>query len=203
VQEALKLQSLRQVTTGFIMMHCNMGRSLLTVAAAAVLIGSTVSAAAADGKTRLPFQAGAVITEYLGSPTQECYVKAPPGGSAYTGSISGSGLGSPIGLFSVQAQDCITSSSPPPLPLLGLKFSSQNVVLTTVNGQLFVQYSGTAEMQPGGLLILSGEFTITGGTGRFEGAKGSGTLEGTENAITTPAAGPAAGIISLSGEINY
>jgi hypothetical protein len=75
-------------------------------------------------------------------------------------------------------------------------------MLTASNGdQLVATYAGTAQPQATGLLALSGTFTFTGGTGRFAGAKGSGTLEGVE-AIGPHLALPAKGFLVLTGQIS-
>jgi hypothetical protein len=72
-------------------------------------------------------------------------------------------------------------------------------VLTAANGdQIFFDATGTSCFNPTtGLVDLSGTQTITGGTGRFEGASGTLTVSGTGN--------PATGTISytLEGSISY
>jgi hypothetical protein len=72
-------------------------------------------------------------------------------------------------------------------------------VLTAANGdQIFVAASGTSCFDPAtGLVDLSGTQTITGGSGRFEGASGTLTVTGTVN--------PATNAISytLDGSISY
>jgi hypothetical protein len=55
-----------------------------------------------------------------------------------------------------------------------------------------------------GILFVSGTLTITGGTGKYEGATGSGTFEGTGTALFEDAAGNFFGQFSqtISGTIN-
>jgi hypothetical protein len=71
--------------------------------------------------------------------------------------------------------------------------------LTAANGdQIFVAASGTSCFDLStGLVDLSGTQTITGGSGRFEGASGTLTVAGTVN--------PATNTISytLEGTISY
>lgn len=72
-------------------------------------------------------------------------------------------------------------------------------VLTAANDdQIFLAASGTTCLDPStGLVSLSGSQTITGGTGRFEGASGTLTVSGTAN--------PATGTLeyTLEGSISY
>lgn len=182
----------------------NLRRSLLTAVSAGVLLSASAMAADKDKSKSVPFKAGVVINEVLGGPTPECYTTAAmKGRSAAMGSISGVGLASPIGAFTLTSQDCITSPSPPgPLgsPFLPpFEFSSQSVVLHTNNGDIFAEYSGTVTAQSAGPLVLAGTFTFTGGTGRYAGVKGSGTVDGAEDISTNPANG----FVVLSGNISY
>lgn len=69
-------------------------------------------------------------------------------------------------------------------------FSSRVLTLTAANGdQIVAAYAGTADLQPTGLLQLSGTYTFTRGTGQFVGVKGSGTLLGVEDISAFPAKG--------------
>lgn len=69
---------------------------------------------------------------------------------------------------------------------LGDQITGGTETLTAANGdQIFVTYSGNAPFNlgtsvPGVTVIdMSGPFTIVGGTGRFDGASGSGTMNAT------------------------
>jgi hypothetical protein len=72
-------------------------------------------------------------------------------------------------------------------------------VLTAANGdQIFLAASGTTCLNPStGLVSLSGTQTITGGTGRFEGASGTLTVSGTANPATETLS------YTLEGSISY
>ena len=113
------------------------------------------------------------------------------------GYINGSGLGTVIGSFTLASVDCVRSASPffaPPFT-----FSSTNFKLTASNGdQIVASYSGTAEVQPTGQLLLKGTFVFTSGTGKYSKVKGSGTLVGVEDISTFPATG----FVTLSGTID-
>jgi hypothetical protein len=176
-------------------------RSLMSAVSAAVLIGSINPAAAADNKS-VPFNAGFVVTEVLGPPDQSCYLTAPPGGSAAIGNIIGHGVAGRIGRFAVQAQDCITSSSPPAAFQPPVIFKSRFFSIQAAGGTIFGQYEGMGVEQPKGVLVLSGTFTITGGTGRFVGATGQGKIEGMED-ISGGFTQPATGSYQLTGQITY
>lgn len=177
-------------------------RPLPSLLCAALLLSSTVAATAADKLKTVPFVAGAAISETLGAPTQECYLTAPAGGSAASGTISGAGVdASVIGPFTLTSLDCITSASPPyPAPFLPpFRFSTKTLVLRTFGGDIYAEYSGTSTLQAEGPLALSGTFTIKGGTRSFARATGSGVLKGAEDI----SASPAKGFVMLSGYISY
>jgi hypothetical protein len=165
---------------------------VLTLLAAATL------PAAALAKDRFePFVAGAQITELLGPATDAaCQPSSTQPGATASGTISGHGFATEVGAFTVASVDCVRAGDPfftPPY-----KFNSTAFTLTAANGdQLILAYSGTAELNPVGLLVLNGSFTITGGTGALRHAKGSGTLTGVENILVTPAKG----FVTLSGKI--
>jgi hypothetical protein len=179
-------------------------RSLFALCGAATALAlTTASPVWAAEKTKWePFKAVMTFSEQLAPPSAECFASAPAGGSAATGHISGSGMSSNFGAFGVRSQDCITSAGPYPMFTPPFSFSSNAFVLTASNGdQLVAQYAGTAQVQSSGMLALSGTFTFTGGTGRFAGVQGSGTLEGVE-AISADLAVPAKGFVMMSGKIS-
>lgn len=176
-------------------------RSLLpALCAAAALSVSALPAHADDDDDGLqPFRAGVTLFEFLGPPTSDCFLKAPAGGGAAAGNISGSGLSSAVGAFTLTSLDCITSASPQLLP--PLKFSSKQFVLTAANGdRITAEYSGKATALPNGYIALSGSYTFTSGTGRFAGVKGSGSIEGLEDIGRVPGTGN--GYVLMTGKIN-
>ena len=155
---------------------------------AAVAIASAVVPpyAAAAGSKELPFEATLSIVEQL-APSASC--------SYLTGYISGTGHATHLGAVALSSQDCFEPVSPDTFA-----FTSYQVVLTSANGdQLFATYSGTVTVAGGDIGILSGAYTIYGGTGRFALATGSGTVTGTEGLSSNPAYGQ----IELSGKISY
>jgi hypothetical protein len=144
------------------------------------------------------FAAGIRVTEQLVFPSgdMDCQPNtAFP--SAALGYINGTGLGTVIGSFTLQSVDCVRSTTPfftPPY-----SFSSTTFRLIASNGdQIVASYSGTAELQPTGQLVLQGSFTFTGGTGAFSKVKGGGTLQGVQDISTNPATG----FVALSGTIS-
>ena len=173
-------------------------QALACTLGAAALAGTAQTAWADSSAKTIPFKASATITEWLDpTPTNPCAGDAPAYGSAATGTSSGAGLGSVIGAFSFSAQDCVVSTSPYFLPPFA--FNSRQFLITTANGdQLIGRYQGTSQPQTSGLLVMSGTFTITSGSGRFAYATGSGTLEVVEDI----SAMPAKGFITLTGRIS-
>lgn len=179
-------------------MRLSSRRSLLpALLTASALLACAAPATAADKVAYVPFKAGLAITETLAPPSYDCYAQAPAGGGAALGTIAGSGLSTPAGALSIASVDCITSASPYLVP--PLSFGSKQVTLKASNGDLLIaEYEGTATAQPDGVLVLSGTFTFTGGTGKYAGVKGSGKLDGVEDISTTPAKG----FVVLSGQIS-
>ena len=166
--------------------------------AAVLLVAGTTSIAAVAKDQAEPFAAGAQIVEWLVPGSSVGCNPLPAAPNVGVGTINGSGLATSIGRFSISSLDCVRSASPygfyPPF-----NFSSSVLTLTVANGdQIIASYSGSADIQPSGLLHLSGTFSFTSGTGRFKGVKGSGTLLGVEDI----SAFPARGFVTLTGTID-
>ena len=164
---------------------------------AAALVALTGRAAPSVAVAKDRFVAGIQITEWLAlGPSEGCTIDASfP--TVALGQITGAGLGTVIGSFTLSSVDCVRSASPwfaPPYT-----FSSTNFVLTAANGdRITATYGGTAEQPSPGVLVLKGTFTFTSGTGEFSKVKGSGTLQGVQDVSTFPATG----YVSLSGTIS-
>jgi hypothetical protein len=173
--------------------------NVVTLATAALVASTVPSAAVAKDKDE--FTAGIQISELLQVPSNlsSCQPSDPSAESAALGVITGSGLGSAIGAFTVESVDCVRSANPLPYFLPPFTFSSTTFKLTTADGdQIIATYGGTAELQPSGVLVLKGSFSFTGGTGKYSKVKGGGKLIGVENIATTPATG----FVTLSGTIS-
>lgn len=112
--------------------------------------------------------------------------------SLFGGITSGSGKGTHLGVISLTASDCIT-------PMQNYFMSNGNLTLTAANRDtITATYSGSFIPTDNPSIYLYDGFNlqITGGTGRFQGAIGTGTLEGTSNVQTGQ--GIAEGILSIS-----
>ena len=154
------------------------------------LAAALVSPTAFAGPTNVPFKAAFTISEFV--------VFGGSSSCNATGMISGSGQASHLGRATLVSQDCIVFTSQ-----TSFNFSSSTLVLQAANGdQLFATYSGTATPQEGGALLLSGQFILNGGTGRFASATGAGTIDGLEDISGVPYQ-PGVGTVMLSGKISY
>ncbi len=114
----------------------------------------------------------------LGTQEQVGYTPTCP--SQFGGTLSGSGKGTHLGVISLSASDCI-------IPMQNYFISNGNLTITAANGdKLTGTYSGSFIPTDNPSIYMYDDFTIqiTGGTGRFAGAAGSGTLEGTSNVKT-------------------
>jgi hypothetical protein len=68
-------------------------------------------------------------------------------------------------------------------------------------GTLKGNLSGTGTLQPDGTATFSGSGTFTGGTGRYKGAEGSFTFEGSQPPDTTSNSEPA--VFEVDGTVRY
>jgi len=74
----------------------------------------------------------------------------------------------------------------------------------TDGSELWLKYTGTVKYigGPTGKIALKGTFIVTGGKGRFAGAKGDGTWEGEQNQSVAAAAQPSEAIAYVDNVIN-
>ncbi|WP_139176621.1 PEP-CTERM sorting domain-containing protein [Nitrosospira multiformis] len=96
-------------------------------------------------------------------------------GGCFGGTITGSGISS-FGAISLAAKDCIT-------PADGFFGFEGKMTFTLFGGdEIFADYSGwfIPTSLPSIFTLKDSSFEITGGTGRFQNAKGDGSLYGTE-----------------------
>ncbi len=97
------------------------------------------------------------------------------------GTTTGQGTAVPFGAITARGSDCVR-----PIGARTFAFSRGKLTMTTADGDaLYADYSGRLARSPT-LRIdrIVGAFVITGGTGRFAGTAGSGTITGTENLLT-------------------
>lgn len=169
----------------------------------AAMMASNASAQSCNPKSGKSFKASFDFYEQL-APTTQCPISALAQAPVFQLKGQGSANRS-IGSIGVSSQNCVVMPSQQ-VPN-GLDFFGPRFVLTTADGdQLIAQYSGTASpalsTPAGGLYNLAGTYTIIGGTGRFAGAQGCGTLTGSE-AVSFTGLPTGVGRISLQGVIAY
>ncbi len=157
------------------------------------LLTAACGTSAWAGPKTVPFKASAVTQEAL------TFETAPPfncPGSFVVGTTTGKGIATHLGLVSLSATDC-------PLTLDGMNyfFNNGRLTLTAANGDtLSALYSGSLLPIAGSIPVLhaiSGTYAVTGGTGRFAGARGAGNLQGTENLATFK------GLYQMTGTLTY
>ena len=154
------------------------------------------------GVKNLPLSISLTTVETLGAPVQPDGTPCP-NGTAFGGQTAGTGtisIGSGKKIYSGpvfgNATDCATAT---------LQFSNGKLTLIAANGdRLTATYYGSFMQRASGsteYVINSGAFAITGGTGYFAGASGSGQLQGTEN---IPLSGPPfTGTLKAVGNISF
>jgi hypothetical protein len=106
--------------------------------------------------------------------------------------IQGPGNATHLGRLTTNQSHCATPTS--------LSFTDGLFTLTAANGdQLRGTYSGAFVPLDPPLFTIDGEFTFTGGTGRFTGATGGGDASGVQNLATGEATVSLVGTISNVG----
>jgi len=162
-----------------------MFKSILRFATTALLMSAAVGASA-DQSSYKDFELSGVIQEIPG-PSARC-------ASQFGGTIMGYGSSALLGKVTFLTSDCITQNGPT------FTFSDGRFMITTMSGELlFASYNG--QFVPTGdgtkYVLSNASFSITGGTGRYDKASGSGTLGGGEDMATGQ------GNIQLKGRILY
>jgi hypothetical protein len=127
-------------------------------------------------------------------------IAGPQGSCDAIGSVTGVGLEPQLGVVRLTSQDCINVigfDTATGVPIY--RFAGDGLSFTLANGQmLFGRYEGTFTPQADGTYRIAGQFTVTGGTGRYSKATGGGTLSGVEDISTVPAKG----VVQLTGTIS-
>lgn len=141
-----------------------------------VMLAGTQSAAWA-GQKDVPFKARVATQETLGYDPVRCP------GTFQIGNTIGQGTASPMGAVRLVASDCPATADG-----VSFHFSNGELTLTGANGDtLRARYHGTLLPIPGTNPVLheiTGMFNVSGGTGRFSGARGGGSLLGTQDLAT-------------------
>ena len=96
--------------------------------------------------------------------------------------ILGNGIATGLGKVTIEMHDCFSPSGPP------FVFQNGQFTMTGQDGQLFGTYAGQLVLLPissqTGTFGIEATYTITGGSGRYQGATGAGTATGTDNIFT-------------------
>lgn len=150
----------------------------------------------ADKDRTVPFKASVTTQEVL--TMGHAALKRCPA-SGLLGTTTGQGTASYMDAVSLVATDC-------PVTLDGVNFFFRDgqMTLTAANGdRLKAIYSGTLLPVPGTdpvVHAINGTFSVTGGTGRFGGARGGGSLQGTEDLATLKGSYQVDGTLTLKSK---
>jgi hypothetical protein len=147
-------------------------KTALRLAMGSLLMSAALSASAAKPAYQ-DFTVTGVFQEVVGV-SLRCPTKIG-------GTMTGYGASETFGRVVFLGGDCVTPSA-------NLNtFSDGRFILTTLTGELlFASYSGQAVPNADGsqFVFTGGVFTVTGGTGKYAGATGGGTMNGTESTTT-------------------
>ena len=163
-----------------------LGLALFPTLALATVAVPTASA----GATTVPFRATIAETFTI---NPACFP------ARLCGDITGSGHGSHLGKIGESAAIVSYLST----PLGGGCFpETRTTTLTAANGdELTLAAAGTNCPTSPTTVAASDTFTVTGGTGRFVGASGSGTVSATVDLATSTAVVTLSGVLSSPGSL--
>ena len=139
-------------------------KSLLLVVLALIVAGSVSVAPAAADDAVVPFHA-----VYATQPTPV----GPPANGIITFAIPGQGQATHLGMSTWYTLSGVDMNEATWIQTGDMKFTAAN------GDQLSGAYAGEAAPTGATSVRFEGKFTITGGTGRFEGVTGTGTYHGT------------------------
>lgn len=144
---------------------------------------------------QVPFKAS-VVTQEIINPLAPDFSRCPSG---LVGTTTGQGTASLLEAVTLLATDCPLTSD-----YVNFFFSDGWLTLTAANGdKLTASYSGTLLPVPGAnppVHAINGTFSVTGGTGRFAGARGGGSLQGSEDIVTLKGRYEVKGMLTLEHE---
>jgi hypothetical protein len=158
-------------------------RRILIASLAALLLTATPAAAASIAT---PFKSDATLQASL-APTSVPNV--------FTGMLTGAGHASHLGRVTLSLTETLDFASSPGIIVV----RDGRMVMVAANGdELHWTYEGTGSLPDAeGNTVINGSFVITGGTGRFTDATGTGTIQGSVDTFT--------GVVSVTylGTITY
>lgn len=159
-------------------LECLEGRELLSVARPAALVAHVAHAAGPVAQTvhvtpRIVLQPSFVMGHVVGLPATAGEFYTPP--PAFT-SYSGHGRSSPLGVIVFGNQHVAIPNAAG--TALTLTKGTALITAAPLGEFIDVGYTGTATILPSGRAVFTLKGTITGGTGRFDGATGTFSATG-------------------------
>ena len=135
----------------------------------------------------------------LGGSGEGILTRTPLSEQCWAVRIDGTGHVSHLGRVSVVVTYENVCLAPSGDNLLPSGPAGQGVITTASGDQIFGTFRWIASPTPTpGLLAIAGTFTITGGTGKYEGATGSGVYVATGNVPTNEVKTRIEGVISVA-----
>ncbi len=111
--------------------------------------------------------------------------------------LSATGVASHFGKVQGEQFHCVNPNGMEPLGFGGGVFTLKGAEEDTVTGTYSGSLVATPSSETDNVMVLDGVFTITGGTGKFEGVKGGGVVTGLDDTVGGGAA------LYLNGTINF
>lgn len=116
---------------------------------------------------------------------------------ALTVTIGGPGIATHMGNFTTEQEHCVEPTGANPLAFTNGLYTFTAADGSTISGRYNGQLIPTETTASDDLFMIEGRFTIEEGTGRFDGATGSGVADGLQNLTTGEAS------LVLDGTIAY
>ncbi|TFZ03297.1 hypothetical protein [Ramlibacter rhizophilus] len=144
-----------------------------SIRAGLILIGIALASVAQPALGR-PFKGSLDLEERIGRMSRCPGAQGQPGTG---GTLNGTGHATHLGAVQLYGSHCI--SSEPGTPPAAFTVYDGQMAMRAANGDVVMaDYSGVFSLVVTGSYTFEGQYVVTGGTGRFQNASGTGRLYG-------------------------